>query len=221
MNTPINTLFDAMDILRSYGHDRESLISIYYVLYCLHKGYRVYFTFDDERNVIDITLLSQDNSHFRDIIVQDYPISNIKGGFLGMPEKSIQKFLETISSLHIGKNYVDIIDGLSNVFANNIGRSTGEFYTPDKVVRLITQIGLGLNPKGIFNPYSKAGEIVSALTPIHTVGLEQNLTIATIARINIEAHGGNPEQIILGNPLTQSYPSECNSLISSPPFMMR
>lgn len=210
-----------MDILRSYGHDREGLISIYYVLYCLHKGYRVYFTFDDERNVSDITLLSQDNSHFSDIVVQDYPIANIKSGFLGMPEKSIQKFLETISSLYIEKNYADIIAGLSNVFANNIVRSSGEFYTPDNIVRLIKQIGLGLKPKGIFNPYSKAGEIVSAFTPIHTVGLEQNLTIATIARINIEAHGGNPEQIILGNPLTHSYPSECNSLISIPPFMMR
>lgn len=221
MNTPINSVFNAMDILRSYGHDREGLISIYYVLYCLHKGYRVYFTFDDERNVSDITLLSQDNSHFNDIVVQDFPIANIKSGFLGMPEKSIQKFFETISSLYIEKNYADIIAGLSNVFANNIGRSSGEFYTPDNIVRLIKQIGLGLNPKGIFNPYSKAGEIVSALTTIHTVGLEQNLTIATIARINIEAHGGNPEQIILGNPLTHSYPSECNSLISIPPFMMR
>lgn len=221
MNTPINSVFNAMDILRSYGHDREGLISIYYVLYCLHKGYRVYFTFDDERNVSDITLLSQDNSHFNDIVIQDYPIANIKSGFLGMPEKSIQKFFETISSLYIEKNYADIIAGLSNVFANNIGRSSGEFYTPDNIVRLIKQIGLRLNPKGIFNPYSKAGEIVSALTTIHSVGLEQNLTIATIARINIEAHGGNPEQIILGNPLTHSYPSECNSLISIPPFMMR
>ena len=210
-----------MDIFRAYGHERDGLLGLYYVLYCIHKGYRVYFTYDKQHCVTDVMVVSEDNRHIEDNIIREFPVANIRNSFIGLSEKSIQSFFYTLSKLDFDKGYCEIIDNLADIYTLAMGKAFGGFAIPNNVVGLIDKILSFLPTKKIYNPYSGLGSIVSTVKNKSIVGEEPFTQAVLIAKIRQDAHGINPDTIILGNPSLHSFPPEFDALVSVPPFMMR
>ena len=221
MNTSASSIFKLMDIFRAYGHERDGLLGLYYVLYCIHKGYRVYFTYDKQHCVIDVMVVSEDNRHIEDNIIREFPVSSIRNSFIGLSEKSIQSFFDIILKLDFDKAYREIIDNLADIFTLAMGKAFGGFAIPDNVAGLIDKILSSLPTEKIYNPYSGLGSIISTVKNKSIVGEEPFSQAALIAKIRQDAHGINPDTIILGNPLLHSLPTGFDAFVSIPPFMMR
>lgn len=221
MNTSASSIFDIMNIFRAYGREREGLYGMYYMLYCLHKGYRVYFAYDNNRTVTDLNIISEDNRHINDNIMREFSVQGIRGLFIGLPENSIYKLFEVLSAIDLNNCYVEIIDNLVETFALSASKALGEFAIPNNLVNLLTNILCTLSVKKVYNPYSGSGAIVSNIKGVSVEGEEPFIHSALISKILLEAHGNNPDSIIIGNPLMHPFSHGFDSFISVPPFMMR
>ena len=220
MNTSASLIFKLMDIFRAHGRLNDGLLGLYYILYCIYKGYRVYFTYDKQHCVTDVMIVSEDNRHFEDKIISKFPVVSIRNSFIGLPEKSIQSFFDILSKLNLHNDYIEIIDNLTDIFAQAAGGGLGDYAIPNHVASLVERIISFLPTKNIYNPYSELGSITSSLKSKSIVGEEPFVQAALIAKIRQDAHGIDSETIILGNPLVHSFPSEFDSFVSVPPFMM-
>ncbi|MDE7025257.1 MAG: SAM-dependent methyltransferase, partial [Paramuribaculum sp.] len=211
-----------MDIFRANGsYNYESLGAIYYILYCLHKGYRIFFSYDNHSNVSDVSIVSQDGQHLKDIILTDFPISNLKPTFIGWSDKHIEQLLLLISNLNVGEEYSSIIENLSQLSLDDMGRKSWDAELPTGIVELVAKISSALSCETIYNPYSKNGSLAIQLHSSSYIGEELYLLNATIARIRLDACHISPEIITLGNPMTHVFPKRCDSVISIPPFMLK
>lgn len=221
MNTPSSLIFEIMNIFRAYGHERECLYGLCYVLYCLKKDYRVYFMYDNYHKVTDLKLISENNQHFKDHIIHEYPIESIRMAFVGMPEKSISILFETLSKINLNNKYVDIIDNLVEVFAPSSGRMQNSFTTPHHIVTLINKVLSTLSIQKIYNPFSGLGSILSSLRYNDIKGEEPFIQGALVSKIRLEAHGIDAASLTVTNPLVHSFPEGFDAFVSVPPFMLR
>ncbi len=220
MNTP-SYIFEIMNVFRAYGRERERLYGLYYVLYCIKKGYRVYFKYDINHKVVDLDLISKNNQHLNDNIICEYPIESICMAFVGMHEKSICSLFEILPKINLNNEYVDIIDNLVEIFALSSGRMLDEFVTPHNIVSLINKILSTLPIQKIYNPFSGLGSLLSSLKSDNIIGEEPFLQVAFISKIRLDAHGKDPESLTVSDPLLHSFPEGCDTFVSVPPFMMR
>ena len=221
MSNASSSIFELVNMFRVYGNYEQSLGAIYYLLYCLHKQYRIYFNYDNNAKVSDISIVSENGQHLKDVVITDYPVSNIIPAFMGWTDKYVNKFLSTLSDLISESEYPMVIDNLSQLFADSIGRMAWDKILPINVVKLVCKIATTLSCGAVYNPFPKDGTLFGNLNASSYIGEEWNLANATITRIRLDAFGFSPEVIKLGNPMTHSFPNDCDSVISIPPFMLK
>ncbi len=221
MSNVSSSIFELVNMFRVYGNYEQSFGAIYYILYCLHKGYRVYFNYDTNSKVSDISIISENGRHLKDVVISDYPVSNIIPAFVGWSGKNVEKFLSKLSDLISEREYQIVIENISQLFVDNIGRIAWETILPINVVKLVCKIAATLSIGTVYNPFPKDGTLALHLESSSYNGEEWNLANAAITRIRLDAYGFPPEVIKLGNPMTHSFPEDCDSVISIPPFMLK
>lgn len=221
MSNISSSVFEIVNMFRVYGNYEQSLNAIYYILYCLHKKYRIYFKYDEDAKVSDISIVSEDGQHLKDVVISDYPVANIVPAFFGWSDKEVEKFLVVLSGLIIEEEYSVIIENLVPLFAETSGRMAWDSALPVNVVKLVCKISSILSCDSVYNPFPKNGLFAINLESSSYVGEEWNLVNATITRIQLDANNISPRKIKLGNPMTHPFPDECDSVISIPPFMLK
>lgn len=221
MSNASSSIFELVNMFRVYGNYEQSLGAIYYILYCLHKRYRIYFNYDNNANVSDISIVSETGQHLKDVVISDYPVSNIIPAFMGWSDKHVDKFLSILSDLIAENKYPIVIDNFSQLFADNAGRMAWEKILPINVVKVVCKIASILSCGAVYNPFPKDGTLSVNLNASTYIGEEWNLANATITRIRLDAFGISPEVIRFGNPMTHPFPNDCDSVISIPPFMLK
>ena len=131
---------------------------------------------------------------------------------------------------HNGDVIGDAYEYLIGMFAAGAGKKAGEFYTPQAVSRImseITSIGQASRaPFHIYDPAMGSGSLMLNIrrylinpNQVHYHGQELNTTTFNLARMNLILHGVDKERMNLnnGDTLDADWPSE-DKFISDPRF---
>jgi len=123
-------------------------------------------------------------------------------------------------------------------FADLSNRKAGEYYTPRKVIRLMTKILKPAEGETVYDPACGTGGMLleafnyvkdhnGDIRLLRLFGQEKNLTTSSIARMNLILHGLEDFQIIRGDTLRLPKFTEADSLatfdivIANPPFSLK
>jgi type I restriction enzyme M protein len=219
MNTPsfVAPVLNAINILKANKFYGDIQTAAFFVLYCFHKGYRVYFVYDKHMLVNEVKVISESGAHLNDIIVKEHQ-RDVDSAFHGVSQREIEAFLNELAKSSIDENYTEIINFLFKFCAISYGRSYGEPFQPKELTDLVGRIFTTFGSKSVYNPC--AGSASYALIPNVDKYLGEELSPKTVllARIRLDANGLNPQDVILGNVAEHDIPKGYDSLISTPPF---
>ncbi len=136
---------------------------------------------------------------------------------------------------HEGDVIGDAYEYLIGQFAAGAGKKAGEFYTPQAVSRIISEIvAIGqehIAPFHIYDPAMGSGSLmlnirafVSDPNRVHYHGQELNTTTYNLARMNLILHGVEKTQMRLrnGDTLDEDWPTDepylFNAVVMNPPY---
>ena len=136
---------------------------------------------------------------------------------------------------HEGDVIGDAYEYLIGQFAAGAGKKAGEFYTPQAVSKIISEIvSIGqedLAPFHIYDPTMGSGSLmlnihqyVNNKNKVHFHGQELNTTTYNLARMNLILHGVERTQMRLhnGDTLDEDWPTEephaFNAVVMNPPY---
>ena len=136
---------------------------------------------------------------------------------------------------HNGDVIGDAYEYLIGMFAAGAGKKAGEFYTPQAVSRIMSEItSIGQEsrvPFHIYDPAMGSGSLMLNIrrylihpNQVHYHGQELNTTTFNLARMNLILHGVDKERMNLnnGDTLDADWPSEepyqFDSVVMNPPY---
>lgn len=177
-------------------------------------------------------------------LFDDIDVSSTKlGGTLKERNKRIVDIMEGIGSINFGEYGANSIDAfgdayehLMSMYAQNAGRSGGEYFTPQEVSKLLTKITLVGKDKvnKVYDPTCGSGSLLLQSAKIlgkdrvlgGFYGQEKNYTTYNLARINMFLHdiGYDKFDIQHGDTLKE-FKNEDNEpfdvIVSNPPYSVR
>ena len=172
------------------------------------------------------------------------PLSNKIGVDIATRNLRISKLLKAISSIKVDFNAIDsdilgdAYEVLISMYAENAGRSGGEFFTPIEVSELLTQLGI-VNmsiPKSVYDPSCGSGSLLlssikvikekiqnnATLPPIDFYGQEINPMTYNLCRMNMILHNIDLDRfhIACGNTLSDPkfWDNKFDLIVSNPPY---
>ncbi|MGL4427344.1 MAG: N-6 DNA methylase [Silvania sp.] len=180
------------------------------------------YSYDLVNHAVQLGLVHNDASQF----LIDY-LKNTLRSFENIDESFVRHAIRdglinkssSIASLSLSE--------LDLLFAENEGKSGGEFYTPRDVNNLVKELGLSYQPKSICDPFAGAGNTAFsfATTGTETVRIDtQEVNKAAyfkliISRIVRKIEGRDYFCDSLSNPLYQE--NKYDLIVSFPPFGMK
>ncbi|MCL2522408.1 MAG: type I restriction-modification system subunit M [Erysipelotrichales bacterium] len=152
---------------------------------------------------------------------------------------TIMEVIKTLDEIdlfgHDGDVIGDAYEYLISQFAAGAGKKAGEFYTPQAVSKIISEIVSigqeGLAPFHIYDPAMGSGSLMLNIRQflnnpekVYFHGQELNTTTYNLARMNLILHGVDHEQMRLnnGDTLDEDWPSDepflFNAVVMNPPY---
>lgn len=171
----------------------------------------------------------------------DFDTTSIRlGNTLKDKNMRLAAVLKGVAGLNFGKfedNHIDLFgdayEFLISNYAANAGKSGGEFFTPQSVSKLITQLAMHKQEtvNKVYDPAAGSGSLLLQAKKhfdAHTVedgffGQEINHTTYNLARMNMFLHNINYDKfnIALGNTLTEPHFEDdkpFDAIVSNPPY---
>jgi type I restriction enzyme M protein len=229
---------DAADIKRIISGKLGYFIEPEYLFYSLRKKAGNYeFQLDDLKNAF--TRLGQQGEHFTGLF-DDVDLSSTKLGSNAQQRNvTITEVIKALDEIdlfgHAGDVIGDAYEYLIGQFAAGAGKKAGEFYTPQAVSRIISEIvSIGqenIAPFHIYDPTMGSGslmlhirEYINDPDRAHYHGQELNTTTYNLARMNLILHGVEKAQMRIrnGDTLDEDWPTDepylFNAVVMNPPY---
>ena len=169
--------------------------------------------------------------------------SNKLGGNVAQRNDKLVKLLNGIASINFGVNQETSIDAfgdtyeyLMGMYAQNAGKSGGEYFTPQEVSRLLTMIGLGGRKKvnKVYDPACGSGSLLLQSAKIlgddgvkvGYFGQEINITTYNLCRINMFLHDIGYDKFDIAHADTLIDPKHWDDepfdlIVSNPPYSIK
>ncbi|QXT63410.1 type I restriction-modification system subunit M [Tessaracoccus palaemonis] len=176
-------------------------------------------------------------------LFDDLDVNSSKlGGTVARRNEKLVKLLDAIGDLPLGDfgdNAIDLFgdayEYLMQMYASQAGKSGGEYYTPQEVSEVLTQIAVAGKTRvnKVYDPAAGSGSLLLRFAKVlgrdnvgGFYGQEINLTTYNLARINMILHDINYEKfdIALGDTLIDpahwdDEPFE--AIVSNPPYSIK
>ena len=183
--------------------------------------------------------LSKQGEHFEGLFA-DVDLNSSKLG--ASDQQRVITIMEVIKTLdvidlfgHEGDVIGDAYEYLIGQFAAGAGKKAGEFYTPQAVSKIISEIvSIGqehIAPFHIYDPAMGSGSLmlnirdfVKSPDRVHYHGQELNTTTYNLARMNLILHGVEKAQMNVrnGDTLDEDWPTDepylFNAVVMNPPY---
>ena len=169
--------------------------------------------------------------------------SNKLGGTVAQRNDKLVKLLNGINSINFGVNHETAIDAfgdtyeyLMGMYAQNAGKSGGEYFTPQEVSRLLTLLGLGGRTKvnKVYDPACGSGSLLLQSAKIlgdgnvkrGYFGQEINITTYNLCRINMFLHDIGYDKFDIAHGDTLNNPLHWDDepfdlIVSNPPYSVK
>ena len=169
--------------------------------------------------------------------------SNKLGGTVAQRNDKLVKLLNGINSINFGVNHETAIDAfgdtyeyLMGMYAQNAGKSGGEYFTPQEVSRLLTLLGLGGRKKvnKVYDPACGSGSLLLQSAKIlgddnvkrGYFGQEINITTYNLCRINMFLHDIGYDKFDIAHGDTLNNPLHWDEepfdlIVSNPPYSVK
>lgn len=152
---------------------------------------------------------------------------------------TVTEVLRTLDEIDLFEHDGDVIgdayEYLIGLFAESAGKKAGEFYTPQAVSHIISEITSidqeAYAPFHIYDPTMGSGSLMLNIrrflnnpTQVHYHGQELNTTTYNLGRMNLILHGVDKERMRLknGDTLDSDWPTEephqFDSVVMNPPY---
>ena len=160
-------------------------------------------------NIIESTKGLRSEYSFQGLL-EDVDLDSIKlGGSIKEKNESLMKLMKIIGSIDLGEFNEAVIDpfgdayeALMGMYAKNAGRSGGEYFTPQEVSKLLSEICFygQEDARKIYDPtcgsgslllqgYKKASELGIPKDDIKIYGQEKNYVTYNLSKMNMILHG--------------------------------
>jgi len=209
-----------------------------YLFFTLRNNATNYdFQIDDLQTAF--TELSRQGENFTGLF-DDVDLRSTKLGSHGQQRNvTIMEVIKTLDEIdlfgHEGDVIGDAYEYLISQFAAGAGKKAGEFYTPQAVSKIISEIAsIGqedLAPFHIYDPAMGSGSLMLNIRQflnnpekVFYHGQELNTTTYNLARMNLILHGVDREQMRLnnGDTLDADWPTDepflFNAVVMNPPY---
>ena len=229
---------DADDIRDTISKKLGYFIEPIHLFYTLRKKAAEYdFQLSDLQNAF--TELSKQREHFTGLF-DDVDLRSTKLGSTDQQRNvTISEVIKTLDEIdlfgHEGDVIGDAYEYLIGQFAAGAGKKAGEFYTPQAVSRIISEIvSIGQEdtaPFHIYDPAMGSGSLmlnirrnVNNPQKIHYHGQELNTTTYNLGRMNLILHNVEQNQMRLrnGDTLDADWPTDepylFNAVVMNPPY---
>lgn len=183
--------------------------------------------------------LGKQGEHFVGLF-DDVDLRSIKLGSTDQQRNvTITEVIKTLDEIdlfgHEGDVIGDAYEYLIYQFAAGAGKKAGEFYTPQAVSKIISQIVVHEQehtaPFHVYDPAMGSGSLmlnirkyINSPQKVHYHGQELNTTTYNLARMNLILHGVEQSQMRLknGDTLDEDWPSDepylFNAVVMNPPY---
>ena len=195
------------------------------------------FQLEDLQTAFDA--LARQGEHFSGLF-DDVDLRSTKLGSHDQQRNiTIMEVIKTLDEIdlfgHIGDVIGDAYEYLIGQFAAGAGKKAGEFYTPQAVSKIISEIvSIGqedVAPFHIYDPTMGSGSLMLNIrgflknsAKVHYHGQELNTTTYNLARMNLILHGVDRNQMRVnnGDTLDADWPTEephmFNAVVMNPPY---
>ncbi|MCL2610046.1 MAG: type I restriction-modification system subunit M [Defluviitaleaceae bacterium] len=226
---------DAEDIKDIISKKLGYFIEPNYLFYTLARNSE--FQISDLRNAF--TFLGRQGEHFTGLF-DDVDLNSTKlGSNNNQRNVTITEVIKTLDEIdlfgHDGDVIGDAYEYLIGQFAAGAGKKAGEFYTPQAVSKIISEIvSIGqedIAPFHIYDPAMGSGSLmlnirqfITNSQKIHYHGQELNTTTYNLARMNLILHNVEQNQMRLrnGDTLDEDWPTNepylFNAVVMNPPY---
>jgi type I restriction enzyme M protein len=183
--------------------------------------------------------LSRQDEHFSGLF-DDVDLTSTKlGSHAQQRNVTIMEVIKTLDEIdlfgHVGDVIGDAYEYLIGQFAAGAGKKAGEFYTPQAVSKIISEIAsIGqedVAPFHIYDPAMGSGSLMLNIrgflrnpAKVHYHGQELNTTTYNLARMNLILHGVDRNQMRVnnGDTLDADWPTDepfmFNAVVMNPPY---
>lgn len=229
---------DAADIKKIISGKLGYFIEPDYLFYSLRKKAGNYeFQISDLTNAF--IELGRQGEHFTGLF-DDVDLTSTKLGSSNQQRNiTITEVIKALDEIdlfgHEGDVIGDAYEYLIGQFAAGAGKKAGEFYTPQAVSKIISEIvAIGqenLSPFHIYDPAMGSGSLMLNIRAfvndpdrVHYHGQELNTTTYNLARMNLILHGVEKNQMRLknGDTLDEDWPTDepylFNAVVMNPPY---
>jgi type I restriction enzyme M protein len=236
---------DAEDIRQIISKKLGYFIEPNYLFYTLQKKASEYeFQISDLQNAF--IELGRQGEHFTGLF-DDVDLTSTKLGSNAQQRNvTITEVIKTLDEIdlfgHDGDVIGDAYEYLIGQFAAGAGKKAGEFYTPQAVSKIISEIvAIGqenIAPFHIYDPAMGSGSLmlnirqyVNNPRKVHYHGQELNTTTYNLARMNLILHGVEQERMCRkngesslknGDTLDEDWPTDepylFNAVVMNPPY---
>lgn len=209
-----------------------------YLFYILRaKAAKYEFQLEDLQNAFNE--LSRQGESFIGLF-DDVDLHSTKlGSHAQQQNVTIMEVIKTLDEIdlfgHEGDVIGDAYEYLISQFAAGAGKKAGEFYTPQAVSKIISEIASigqeGVAPFHIYDPTMGSGSLMLNIRQflrypekVYFHGQELNTTTYNLARMNLILHGVAREQMRLnnGDTLDTDWPTDepflFNAVVMNPPY---
>jgi type I restriction system adenine methylase (hsdM) len=230
---------DNADELRSTMHRKLGYFIEPEYLFFILRNQATNYDFQIDNLQVAFTELSRQGDSFTGLF-DDVDLRSTKLGSHDQQRNvTIMEIIKTLDEIDLFEHEGDVIgdayEYLISQFAAGAGKKAGEFYTPQAVSKIISEIvSIGqeqLAPFHIYDPAMGSGSLMLNIRQflrnpekVFFHGQELNTTTYNLARMNLILHGVEREQMRLsnGDTLDEDWPSDepflFNAVVMNPPY---
>lgn len=226
---------DTEELKKMMELQRNYFIAPEHLFYTFSKDSN--FRLGDLQNAF--TLLSQQNEQFSGLF-DDIDLNSTKlGSNAQQRNTTLTQVIKALDEIDLFEHEGDVIgdayEYLIKQFAAGAGKKAGEFYTPQEVSKIISEIvSIGQEDKvpfHIYDPTMGSGSLMLNIrrfmkepNKIHYHGQEMNTTTYNLGRMNLILHGVDKERMSINNGDTldadwpTSVPYLFDAVVMNPPY---
>lgn len=210
-NEFIRTIWAFIDRNRTTLPFSELYIIIVYVLYGVHKQYKVDGIKEKFRFYAYSDNLLQDLFILCESSLSELDPHDLYERLNEFPHESFEKY------------YFEMLTSLTEYEVSNSGRQGGEFYSPSEINKLIVYFVNSTGIYSVYDPFCGSASIVRYFedNAIRFVGQDINNKTTILARVNVDARYGIDKGISCGNSILNWNKSHFDAVVTCPPFNMR
>ena len=191
---------------------------------------------------IALSALEEANDTLRGVLKDNIDFNEVKGSKRVIPDKKAKDLIDHFNKYELTNENFEFPDLLGaayeyliKFFADSAGKKGGEFYTPDKVVRLMVQLIKPQENQSVYDPTAGSGGMLVQShgyveeqggqgRTLNLFGQELNATTWAICKMNMILHGVKSPSIMQGDTIQEPTHVQGGQLrkfdriLANPPF---